>query len=191
MGRSAEAVQLEQELTLLFYETTYRVVKTPCRGKYRGHNDYSLVFGSGRNLFVAMDQRNYLDGLQRELAQISHFREHQAENAEKIKTALAAHNAPFCDVSVEIVPYPGTKDLSIYAVVILTCQDGKKLLYRTGGMNDYLTHGEGKWYGFEKCMAHLLQDACGDRAYCRAYEPDTPQGKVVKHHARKREERTR
>ena len=32
MGRSIEAVQLEQELTHLFHETTYRVVKHPCRG---------------------------------------------------------------------------------------------------------------------------------------------------------------
>ena len=51
MGRSVEAIQLEQELTRLFHETTYRVVKTPCRGKYRGYNDYSLEFGSGRRIF--------------------------------------------------------------------------------------------------------------------------------------------
>ena len=43
MGRSAEAVQLEKELTRLFYETTYRVVKTPCRGKYRGYNAVSYT----------------------------------------------------------------------------------------------------------------------------------------------------
>ncbi len=41
-----EAKQLEAELTRLFGETSYRVEKRACRGKYRGHNDYSLVWTS-------------------------------------------------------------------------------------------------------------------------------------------------
>jgi len=42
-----EAKQMEAELTRLFGETSYRVKKRACRGQYQGHNDYSLIFGSG------------------------------------------------------------------------------------------------------------------------------------------------
>ncbi len=45
-----EAKQLEAELTRLFGETSYLVEKRACRGKYRGHNDYSLVFCSGTSV---------------------------------------------------------------------------------------------------------------------------------------------
>ena len=38
MGRSIEAVQLEQELTHLFHETTYRVVKHPAHNIILGNN---------------------------------------------------------------------------------------------------------------------------------------------------------
>lgn len=86
-----------------------------------------------------MDQRSYLNGLREQLIKVRYFREHQAENTAKIKSVLASCDTPFCDASVEIVPYPGTNDLFSYAAVLLTCQDGRKLVYRTGGMNDYLT----------------------------------------------------
>lgn len=167
------------------------MVRKPCRGKYQGHNDYSIVFGSGRMLFIGMDQRSYLNGLREQLIKVRYFREHQAENTAKIKSVLASCDTPFCDASVEIVPYPGTNDLFSYAAVLLTCQDGRKLVYRTGGMNDYLTRGETKWYSFEKCMAHLLQDAYGDMAYFKAYAPDPSPEVSRKHPTRKREELSR
>ena len=167
------------------------MVRKPCRGKYRGHNDYSLKFGSGRILFIGMDQRSYLNGLREQLIKIRYFREHQAENTAKIKSVLTSCDTPFCDASVEIVPYPDTNDLFSYAAVLLTCRDGRKLVYRTGGMNDYLTRGETKWYSFEKCMAHLLQDAYGDMAYFKTYAPDTQPEISGKHSARKREDLSR
>ena len=85
---------LEWTLQRLFGETSYHVERSPCRGKFRGHNDYSIVFGSGRKLFISQDQRNYLSGLRKQVGLIQHFRDHQAENTEKIKAALAAHDTP-------------------------------------------------------------------------------------------------
>lgn len=74
MNGKQEAAQMETELQLLFGETSYRVERTPCRGKYRGHNDYTLVFGSGRRLYIGLDARNYLPGLREKLEQIRYFR---------------------------------------------------------------------------------------------------------------------
>lgn len=128
---------LEWTLQRLFGETSYHVERSPCRGKFRGHNDYSIVFGSGRKLFIGQDQRNYLNGLRKQVGLIQHFRDHQAENTEKIKAALAAHNTPFCDAAVEIVPYTGSTDLVVYGVVILTHQSGAQLLYRETAMHFY------------------------------------------------------
>ena len=54
---------LEQELQELFGEDSCQLERRPCTGKYRGHTDYTLVFGSGRRLYVGLDQRNYLNGL--------------------------------------------------------------------------------------------------------------------------------
>lgn len=51
---------LELELQKLFGEDSYRLERRPCTGKYRGHTDYTLVFGSGRRLYIGLDQRNYL-----------------------------------------------------------------------------------------------------------------------------------
>lgn len=165
---------LEWTLQRLFGETSYYVERSPCRGKFRGHNDYSIVFGSGRKLFIGQDQRNYLSGLRKQVGLIQHFRDHQAENTEKIKAALAAHNTPFCDAAVEIVPYNGSTDLVVYGVVILTHQSGAQLLYRETAMHFYLVDGEKHGYSFDKCMAHLLKDACGERAYCKEFPLKTP-----------------
>ena len=62
--KRSETLLLERTLQRLFGETSYHVEKTPCRGKFRGHNDYSIVFGSGRKLFIGQDQRNYLNDLE-------------------------------------------------------------------------------------------------------------------------------
>lgn len=165
---------LEWTLQRLFGETSYHVERSPCRGKFRGHNDYSIVFGSGRKLFISQNQRNYLSGLRKQVGLIQHFRDHQAENTEKIKAALAAHDTPFCDAAVEIVPYNGSTDLVVYGVVILTHQSGAQLLYRETAMHSYLVDGEKHGYSFDKCIAHLLKDACGERAYCKEFPLKTP-----------------
>ena len=54
---------LELELQALFGEDSYQLERRHCTGKYRGHIDYTLVFGSGRRLYIGLDQRNYLNGL--------------------------------------------------------------------------------------------------------------------------------
>jgi len=36
---------LEWTLQRLFGETSYHVERSPCRGKFRGHNDYSIEIG--------------------------------------------------------------------------------------------------------------------------------------------------
>lgn len=119
---------------------------------------------------------------------IRHFREHQSENTEKIKAALAAHNAPLCDAVVDVVPYDGSTDLVVYGVVILTQQDGQKLLYRETTMHNYLVDGEQSGCSFDECMAHLLKDACGDRAYCKIWKPEdiAPEQKATATKRRKR-----
>ncbi|WP_270513757.1 hypothetical protein, partial [Flavonifractor plautii] len=103
---------------------------------------YSIVFGSGRKLFIGQDQRNYLNDLRKQIGLIQHFRDHQAENTEKIKAVLAAHDTPFCDVAVDISPYPGTNDLVVYGVVVLTHQSGTKLMYRETNMHYFLVSGD-------------------------------------------------
>ena len=151
MGHSTETVQLEQELMCLFHETTYRVVKTPCRGKYRGYNDYSLEFGSGRRIFISVGWRNYLPKLRENLDHIQYFRAHQAENTARVKAFLAAHDTPFRDAAVEIVPYDGSNDLTVYAVVILTHQSGVKIRYRTTNLHYVLVSGDNKMDSFDGC----------------------------------------
>lgn len=164
------------------------MVRKPCRGKYRGHNDYSIVFGSGRELYIGIDQRNYVPKLREQLGYIQYFREHQAENTEKIKAFLAAHDTPYCDAALEIVPYDGSKDLCVYAVVILTHESGLKIRYRTTNMHYFLVGGDNGWYTFEECMAHLLEDSCGKMSYCTAHDTAEFQRRAEKRLARKQED---
>ena len=138
------------------------MVRKPCRGKYRGHNDYSIVFGSGRELYIGIDQRNYVPKLKEQLGYIQYFREHQAENTEKIKAFLDA-------------------------VVILTHEGGLKIRYRTTNMHYYLVGGDNGWYTFEECMAHLLEDSCGEMSYCTAHNTTEFQRRTEKRLARKQE----
>lgn len=156
---------LEDEIMSLFGETSWRLERTPCRGKYRGHTDFSLVFGSGRRLYVGLDERNYRNNLWDHLRIIRYFREHQAENTEKIRAVLAEHDTLFCDVEVEILPYDGTSDLTLFAVVILHTKIGAQFVYRTTNMHGFLVGYEGQCFSFDSCMAHLLKDSCGEMAY--------------------------
>ena len=186
-----EAKPLEEAIQQLFGETSYQVVRTPCRGKYRGHNDYSLVFGSGRKLYVGLDQQNYVPKLREHLACIRYFREHQAENTEKIKAVLALNDTPYHDAALEVVPYDGTMDLNVYAVVILTHKNGMKIRYRTTNMHYVLVSGENLMDTFDKCMAHMLEDACGKMAYCTVHDTSAFEKKVAKNLKRKQEEMVR
>lgn len=186
-----DALVLERTLQRLFGEQTYRVEKTPCRGKFRGHNDYSIVFGSGRKLFIGQDQRNYLSGLRKQVGLIQYFRDHQAENTEKIKAVLASNDTPYRDAALEIVPYDGTMDLNVYAVVILTHQSGLKIRYRTTNLHYVLVAGDNIMDTFDRCMKHLLQDACGDMSYCTVHDTSAFEKKIAKQLKHKREEATR
>ena len=187
MYSKKEAKPLEEAIRRLFGEKSYQVVRTPCRGKYRGHNDYSIVFGSGRVLYIGIDQRNYVPNLKEKLGYIQYFREHQAENTEKIKAFLAAHDTPYCDAALEVVPYDGTNDLCVYAVVILTHQSGVKIWYRTTNMHYFLVGGDNGWFTFEKCMAHLLEDSCGQMTYCTVHDTKAFQQRAEKYLKQKRE----
>ena len=64
---------LELELQKLFGENSYQLERRPCTGKYREHTDYTLVFGSGRRLYIGLDKRNYLNGLWDKLRAMRHF----------------------------------------------------------------------------------------------------------------------
>lgn len=156
---------LEQELQELFGETSYRLERRACTGKYRGHTDYTLVFGSGRRLYIGLDERNYINGLWEHLRAIRHFRAHQEENTRRINAALSAHDTPFSKAAVEIVPYYGTSDLTLYAVVVLSADCGVRSVYRTTNMHGCLVGYQGPCFAFENCVEHLIKDACGDMAF--------------------------
>jgi len=173
-GRKPEKdKQMEQELTELFGETTYRLERSPCRGKYRGHFDYTLVFGSGRRLYIGLDKRNYTRGLTEQLEHIRHFRAHQQENDKWIKETVLQCSNLVTDVYTDIVPYDGTKDLAVYAAVILVMKNGAKLLYRTSTMHWFLVGMQAEWCSCESCLSHLLSDFGGKREYTRRIEPET------------------
>lgn len=99
---------LELELQELFGEDSYQVEHRPCTGKYCGHWDYTLVFGSGRRLYIGLDRRNYINSLHDHLRAIRHFRAHQEENSRRISAVLTAYDTPFCRAEAEILPYDDT-----------------------------------------------------------------------------------
>lgn len=151
-----ETQQMEAELTRLFGETSYRVRKRACCGHYRGHNDYSMIFGSGRELYIGIDRRGYMPGLHEKLDQIRYFRKHQAEHTEKVKAAVLENDTPFADATVDIMPYDGSHDLCVYAVVILSTACGIRFVYRETMMHYALVSpGIGK-YSFDVCVKEML-----------------------------------
>lgn len=153
-----EAKKMEEELTRLFGEPSYRVEKRACRGKYRGHNDYSLIFGSGKTLYIGIDRQNYLRGLREQLEYIRYFREHQAEYTEKARAAVRTNDTPFSDAVVEIMPYDSSNSLSLYAVIVLSTDCGIRFIYRETMMHYALTSpGIGK-YTFDACVDGMLEN---------------------------------
>lgn len=89
------------------------------------------------------------------------------------------------------VSYDGSKDLCVYAVVILTHESGLKIRYRTTNMHYFLVGGDNGWYTFEECMAHLLEDSCGKMSYCTAHDTTEFQRRAEKRLARKQEDLSR
>ncbi len=161
----AQIKQMETELAALFGEETCRMERTPCRGKYRGQYDYSLVFGSGRTLFVSLGNQHYADKLKEHLDEIRSFRANQKKNSQKIKADVLAQSDLFSDVSVEILPYDRTNHLAVYAVVILTMKSGHKLVYRTTTMHYHLVGCKADWCTYDKCISHLLKDTLCEMCY--------------------------
>lgn len=172
MNQKEIIAQMEEEITSLFGESAYRVERSPCRGKYRGHNDYSLVFGSGKKLYIGLDWRNYAEKLREKLEQIRHFRAHQVENTEKIRTVVRESGLPFNDASVEIRPCDGSRDLCVYAVVILSTKCGIRFLYRETSMHYYLTGCDGKWCAFDRCVQIMRNDILGEMRCTRVLTED-------------------
>lgn len=160
---------LEEELCNLFGETACRLERKPCGGKYAGHTDYTLVFGSGRRLYIGLDKRNYLNSLWDHLRAMRHFRAHQAENAERIQAALLTHDTPFCGAEVEIVPYEGSLDLTLYAVVVLSTSCGVQFVHRNPMMHGYLIGYDGPPFSFDRCMENLLRDVKGSMRNTRLF----------------------
>ena len=159
---------LELELQKLFGEDSYRLERRPCTGKYHGHTDYTLVFGSGRRLYIGLDQRNYLNGLWDKLRAIRYFRAHQAENTQRINAVLSAHKTPFCRGEAEIMPYDDTNDLTLYAVVILSTRCGARFVYRAVDMYGFLVGYDNPYFSFDRCMENLFEDISGSMRHIRA-----------------------
>jgi len=164
---------LERELQVLFGEFSYRLERTACTGKYHGHTDYTLVFGSGRRLNIGLDERNYLNSLWDHLRSIRHFRAHQEENAQRISSALAKRDTSFVRAAAEIIPYDGTNNLTLYAAVVLFTSRGTRFVYRTANMHGYLVGYEGPCFAFDSCMEHLLRDIRGKMAFTRQLNWET------------------
>ena len=173
---SVRALQqrMEMEICRLFGETSYRLVKKPCRGKYHGHNDYTLVFNSGRELFISLGYRGYMEKLQKELDAIRHFRAHQAENSARITAFLRVHQSPYERAQVEILPHSDNNHYFLYAVVIISTPNGNQYFYRTTEMHHYLIGRDYK--DFSRCLKHLLQDSSGEMEYTH---PMTEQDKLI------------
>lgn len=162
-----QIAEMELEIQALLEETSYSVKRTRCRGKYRGKNDYTLVFGSGRSLNVSLGKKNYARCLFQHLVQLRYFRANQKENGERIKAALLQHGDRYADARVEIVPSDGTKYLIVYAAAVLTTQSGLQVVYRTTTLHYCLIGTSADWCSFDKCIAHLLTDAFGEMQYTR------------------------
>lgn len=153
-----ETKKLEEEIAHLFGESSYQVEKRACCGKYRGHNDYSLIFGSGRTLYIGIDRRNYLRGLREQLEYIRYFRNHQAEYTEKVRAAVRTNDTPFSDAVVDIMPYDSSNRLSVYAVIVFSTYCGIRFVYRETMMHYALiSPGIGK-YTFDTCVEDMLDN---------------------------------
>ena len=150
-------VDMEQELCRLYGETSYSVTRRHCTGDYRGHNDYSILFGSGRHLSIGLDKRGYGLNLPRELELIRYFQAHREENSAAILKAISGVNTKFVRAKVEIVPQ-NDLSLCVWACVILETKEGENFLYRETQLHYGLTCAEGTWWeGGIKAMLRQLQ----------------------------------
>ena len=157
------AQRMEGEIQDLFGESTCQLECKPCQGKYLGHDRYTLVFGSGRRLTICIDGRNYLCSLQAFLHPMRYFRAHQSENTKRIKTALMERDTPFCGAEVEIVPYEGSCELTLYSVVILSTSAGARFVYRSPTIHGFLVGWDATCNTFDRCMKELFEYVCGKR----------------------------
>jgi hypothetical protein len=187
MCSKKETLIMEKELQELFGEASYQVIKKPCRGKYHGHNDYCIVFGSGRELYVGIDRDGYRSGLREELSHIRYFREHQAENTAKVKALLQKYDTPFCDARLDILPHggPDGNHLVVYAVIVLSAENGTQFVYRETGLHYRLVTGKESFQTLEQSVEHLVQDIGGSMTYTRVLAEEKAAPKPAKHQTRK------
>ena len=101
---------------------------------------------------------------------------------------VLSHDTPFCDAAVDILPYTGSQDLCVYAVVILTSKAGPKLVYRETGLHYYFVCGDNGWHSSDQCLGFFLQDISGKMAYCKGLPGDTSPIRHPKAHLRKKQE---
>lgn len=163
---------LELELQSLFGEDSYQLERRLCTEQCRRHTAYSLIFGSGRKLFVGLDQRYYIINLREQLRAIRHFYAHQAENSRRINAVLSEHDTPFCRAEVDILPYDGTSNLTLHPAVVLYTDCGVRFVYCTFAMHGFLLGYEWLHVTFEDCMKHLLTDSCGRRTFTHLLPED-------------------
>lgn len=150
----------EQEITSLVGETSYEVLKRPCRGKYRGYKDYFLKFGSGRELFICVGAANYPQKLQEHFEQLRWFTDHRKENEERFRALQNVEGAAtafkFDDCTVEISPSRlDPRTLHLYAKIVLHIGDERYPIESTR-VHCFLTGCQAEWCSFEHCAAELL-----------------------------------
>lgn len=176
----SQIADMERELQALLGESSYIVSRRPCRGKYQGQNDYVLVFGSGRQLFISLGYRNYAAKLKENLDNLRYFRKHQVENSTRIKEALLQETDRYSDAEVDLVPAGIDEFMAVYAGVILTTTTGIKLVYRETSMHYCLIGYDLAWCAFDQCLKHLLKDACGEMKYTHLLQLEGGSTKIQK-----------
>ena len=89
-------------------------------------------------------------------------------------------------VTPSLLPWPGENHYNVHAVVILKHENGLRFVYRTTNMHYYLMCGDSEYLNFEKCSAHLLEDACGDMCYTTLYQEElyTPKRDTTRPHSK-------
>lgn len=176
----SQITDMEREIQSLLGESSYTVSRRPCRGKYRGKNDYVMEFSSGRKLFISMGYSNYAAKLKENLDALRNFRKHRAEYSARIKEALLQKTDCYVNAEVGLAPISVDEIMAVYAVVILTMSTGIKMIYRETSMHYCLIGYDHEWCAFDKCLKHLLEDACGEMKYTHLLQSDDGPTKIQK-----------
>lgn len=104
--------RMEEELTTLFGEKSYVVIRKPCSGKYHGHNDYTIVFAPDRvaHCFFIV---NYLHKKEAIRDQAEYYLDSQCRSYEFFGEYRAQWELTFDDVDIDFHPDVDSDDIAL------------------------------------------------------------------------------